>query len=205
MAADDPLREDLETQLEQLRAALKDPRNPGARLDSAMAKMRKAEAKVLKCEEQLRQAEASLKSVHAEKDEASSELKAAQENAVPKQPEIPPKNAAMQLSSEDITDLTDMLKQCGLLAVRPSKMPPRHRPKGQNGTLRQRQENSPGDCKARQPSVSGPFGNSVYILEEAVKSGGDGSLDDTIAGDPRALPTPPLPCLPSPRASERGP
>ena len=42
LAADDPLREDLETQLEQLRAALKDPRNPGARLDSAMAKTRKA-------------------------------------------------------------------------------------------------------------------------------------------------------------------
>ena len=46
MAKDDPLREDLESQLEQLRAALKDPRNPGARLDSAMAKMRKAKAKV---------------------------------------------------------------------------------------------------------------------------------------------------------------
>ena len=29
LAADDPLREDLESQLEQLRAALKDPRNPG--------------------------------------------------------------------------------------------------------------------------------------------------------------------------------
>ena len=29
MAADDPLREDLETQLERLRAALKDPCNPG--------------------------------------------------------------------------------------------------------------------------------------------------------------------------------
>ena len=115
MAKDDPLREDLESQLEQLRAALKDPRNPGARLDSAMAKMRKAEAKVQKCEEQLRQAEASLKSAHAEKEEASSELKAAQENAVPKQ--LPPGDAATQLSSEDPTDLTDTLKQCGLLAV----------------------------------------------------------------------------------------
>ena len=35
LTKDDPLREDLEHQLEQLRAALKDPRNPGARLDSA--------------------------------------------------------------------------------------------------------------------------------------------------------------------------
>ena len=116
MAKDDPLREDLESQLEQLRAALKDPRNPGARLDSAMAKMRKAKAKVEKCQEQLRQAEASLKAAHAEEEEANSELKAAQENAVPKS-ELPPGDAAMQLSSEDISDLTDMLKQCGLLAV----------------------------------------------------------------------------------------
>ena len=54
MDKDDPLREDLENQLEQLRAALKDPRNPGARLDSAMAKVRKAKAKVQKGEEQLR-------------------------------------------------------------------------------------------------------------------------------------------------------
>ena len=97
---EDPLREDLESQLEQLRAALKDPRNPGARLDSAMAKMRKAKAKVQKCKEQLRQAEAALDSAHAEEEEASSELKAAQENAVPKQPELPPGVAAMQLSSE---------------------------------------------------------------------------------------------------------
>ena len=117
MDKDDPLREDLESQLEQLRAALKDPRNPGARLDSAMAKMRKAKAKVQKCEEQLRQAEASLHAAHAEEEEASSELKAAQENAVPKQQEPPPGDAAMQLSSEDINDLTDMLKQCGLPAM----------------------------------------------------------------------------------------
>ena len=117
MDKDDLLREDLESQLEQLRAALKDPRNPGARLDSAMAKMRKAKAKVQKCEEQLRQAEASLHAAHAEEEEASSELKAAQDNAVPKQQELPPGDATMQLSSEDINDLTDMLKQCGLLAM----------------------------------------------------------------------------------------
>ena len=38
------------------------------------------------------------------------ELKAAQENAVPKQQEVPPGDAGIQLSSEDMTDLTDMLK-----------------------------------------------------------------------------------------------
>ena len=75
MDKDDPLREDLESQLEQLRAALKDPRNPGARLDSAMAKMRKAKAKVQKCEEQLRQAEASLKSAQENAAEEEEMLK----------------------------------------------------------------------------------------------------------------------------------
>ena len=154
IAKDDPLREDLESQLEQLRAALKDPRNPGARLDSAMAKMRKAKAKVEKCpQEQLRQAEASLKAAHAEEEEANSELKAAQENAVPKS-ELPPGDAAMQLSSEDTSDLTDMLKQCGLLAVAACEDASEAQAKklGQSGTLRQPPQNSPGDCKAGEPS-----------------------------------------------------
>ena len=159
MAADDPLREDLETQLEQLRAALKDPRNPTARLDSAMAKMRKAEAKVLRCEEQLCQAEAFLKSAHAEKEEASSELKAAQENAAPKQQEVPPGDVGVQLSSEDITNLTDMLKQCGLLACCGG----RRRclrgtgQKGKSRAIRKSQENAPGGCKVSQPRISGRF------------------------------------------------
>ena len=60
LAADNPLRENLESQLEQ-RVAFKDPRNPGARLDSATAKMKKVEAKVARCEERLRQAEETLK------------------------------------------------------------------------------------------------------------------------------------------------
>ena len=57
----DPLREDLQPQLDQLRNDLRYPRQPGARLDSAVAKKRKAEAKVAKCEEALRQAEESLR------------------------------------------------------------------------------------------------------------------------------------------------
>ena len=56
---EDPLREDLQPQLDQLRNDLRDPRQPGARLDSAVAKQHKAEAKVAKCEEALRQAEES--------------------------------------------------------------------------------------------------------------------------------------------------
>ena len=47
----DPLREEFQNQLDQLHNDLRDPRQPGARLDSAIAKQRKAEAKVQKCKE----------------------------------------------------------------------------------------------------------------------------------------------------------
>ena len=180
MDKDDPLREDLENQLEQLRAALKDPRNPGARLDSAMAKVRKAKAKVQKGEEQLRQAEAFLKSAHAEEEEANSELKAAQENAVPKQPELPPGDAAMQLSSEDINDLTDMLKQCGLLAMAACEdASEAHAKKARTGPYNCPQKTPREIAKLAlpNPALVARLANSVNILQEAVKNGGDGSLD----------------------------
>ena len=115
----DPLREDLQPQLDQLRNDLRDPRQPGARLDSAVAKQRKAEAKVAKCEEALRQAEESLRLAREEKTAADSELKAAREAASPTPP--PPAHlqgaASLTLSSDDMVGLTDMLQQCGLLAV----------------------------------------------------------------------------------------
>ena len=113
----DPLREDLQPQLDQLRNDLRDPRQPGARLDSAVAKKRKAEAKVAKCEEALRQAEESLRL--AKKKTADSELKAAREAAspTPPPPTHPQGAAGLTLSSDDMAGLTNMLQQCGLLAV----------------------------------------------------------------------------------------
>ena len=45
LAPNDLLREALQPQLDQLKKDLRDPRPPGARLDSAVAKQRKAEAK----------------------------------------------------------------------------------------------------------------------------------------------------------------
>ena len=115
----DPLREDLQPQLDQLRTDLRDPRQPGARLDSAVAKQKKAEAKVARCEEALRQAEDSLRLAREERAAADSELKAAREAAAPApaQPTLPQGDAGLRLSSEDMVGLTDMLKQCGLLAV----------------------------------------------------------------------------------------
>ena len=115
----DPLREDLQPQLDQLRNDLRDPRQPGARLDSAVAKKRKAEAKVAKCEEALRQAEESLRVAKEENTAADSELKAAREAAspTPPPPAHPQAAASLTLSSDDMAGLTNMLQQCGLLAV----------------------------------------------------------------------------------------
>ena len=201
MDKDDPLREDLESQLEQLRAALKDPRNPGARLDSAMAKLRKAKAKVEKCHEQLRQAEVSLKAAVAEEEEANSELKAAQENAVPKS-ELPPGDAAMQLSSDDIADLTDMLQQCGLLAVAACEDASEAQAKKARVGPYDNPKKTPREiAKLANPALVARLANSVHILQDAVKSGGDGSLPETQPGDPEALrglsnPPPPNPVTP---------
>ena len=58
----DHLQEDFQSQLDQLRNDLRDPRQPGARLDSAIAKQRKGGAKVQKCKEALKQAEEALQS-----------------------------------------------------------------------------------------------------------------------------------------------
>ena len=57
-------------------------------------------------------------------------------------------------------------------------------------------------AKLANPGLVARLANSVHILEEAVKSGGDGSLPDTVPGDPealRGLPPPPStqPCRPS--------
>ena len=115
----DPLREEFQNQLEQLRNDLRDPRQPGARLDSAIAKQRKAEAKVQKCKEALKQAEEALHSAQEEKAASDSELKAARAAATPAPPppEHPQGEPGLTLSSEDMVGLHDMLQQCGLLAV----------------------------------------------------------------------------------------
>ena len=140
-------------------------------------------------EEQLRQAEEALASARAEKEQASSELKAAQENAVPtKQLEHPPGDAGMQLSSEDITDLTDMLKQCGLLAVAAAEEAGEPPSKKARAGPHSNPKKSPREiAKLANPALIARLASSVHFLEEAVKSGGDGSLEDTIPGDPEAL------------------
>ena len=72
-----------------------------------------------KCEEALRQAEESLRLAREENTAADSELKAAREAASPTPPpQAHPQGAAgLTLSSDDMAGLTNMLQQCGLLAV----------------------------------------------------------------------------------------
>ena len=69
----------------------------------------------------------------------------------PIQQEAPPENAGMQLSSEDMTDLTDMLKKRGLLAVAAA------------------QKASREIAKLANPALIARLANSVHFLEEAVK------------------------------------
>ena len=151
----DPLREDLQPQLDQLRNDLRDPRQPGARLDSAVAKKRKAEAKVAKCEEALRQAEESLRVAKEENTAADSELKAAREAAspTPPPPAHPQGAAGLTLSSDDMAGLTNMLQQCGLLAV---AVQGTEEEEGGGETTQGRpickcQQNSPGDRYIGRP------------------------------------------------------
>ena len=72
-----------------------------------------------KCEEALRQAEEFLRLAKEENAAADSELKAAREavSPTPPPPAHPQGAAGLTLSSDDMVGLTNMLQQCGLLAV----------------------------------------------------------------------------------------
>ena len=148
----DPLREEFQNQLDQLRNDLRDPRQPGARLDSAIAKQRKAEAKVQKCKEALKQAEEALHSAQEEKAASDSELKAARAAATPAPPppEHPQGESGLTLSSEDMVGLHDMLQQCGLLAV-----------------AAQEEAEAAGAAEGKRPRV-GPYGAPTHPPREKV-------------------------------------
>ena len=106
----------------------------------------------------------------------------------PKTAGTPPGDAAMQLSSEDINDLTDMLKQCGLLAMAACEdASEANAKKARTGPYGCPKKTPREIAKLANPALVARLANSVNILQDAVKSGGDGSLDETIPGDPEAL------------------
>ena len=113
----------------------------------------------------------------------------------------PPGDAAMQLSSEDLADLTDMLKQCGLLAVAACEdASEAQAKKARTGPYDNPRKTRREIAKLANPALVARSANSVHILEEAVKSGGDGSLDETVPGDPVALRGLPPPAATKPRS-----
>ena len=110
----------------------------------------------------------------------------------------------MQLSSDDIADLTDMLQQCGLLAVAACEDASEAQAKKARVGPYDNPKKTPREiAKLANPALVARLANSVHILQDAVKSGGDGSLPDTVPGDPEALrglsnPPPPNPVTPQP-------
>ena len=86
----------------------------------------------------------------------------------------PPGDAAMQLSSEDLTDLTGMLKQCGLLAVAACEdASEAQAKKARTGPYTNPRKTPREIAKLANPALVARLANSVRILEEAVKNGGD--------------------------------
>ena len=96
----------------------------------------------------------------------------------------------MQLFSEDMTDLTDMLKQCGLPAVTAAEDASEAPAKRARAGPCDNPKKTPREiAKLANPALIARLANSVYFLEEAasLKNGGDGSLANTIPVDPELL------------------
>ena len=96
------LKTELSTQLDSVKEKLKDPRQPGARLDSATAGVKKATARREKAEETLKQAQEALEQARLQETRAIQELEAAA--APPPPPETPPPGS-VSLSSDDVAGL----------------------------------------------------------------------------------------------------
>ena len=101
-----------------------------------------------------------------------------------------------------MTGLADMLKQCGLLAVAACEdASEAQAKKARTGPYDNPRKTPREIAKLANPALVARLANSVRILEEGVKSGGDGSLEETLPGDPEALrglspPPPPNPAGP---------
>ena len=81
-----PLKTELSTQLDSVKEKLKDPRQPGARLDSATAGVKKATARREKAEEALKQAQEALEQARLQETRAIQELEDAKAAAAPPPP-----------------------------------------------------------------------------------------------------------------------
>ena len=144
-------------------------------------------------------AEASLYAAHAEEEEAESSTG----KCGPKTAGTPPGGCsyAIVLRGQQRSDRY-VKAVAAFWPWRHAKTPPRRMPnlKARTGPYNCPQKTPREIAKLANPALVARLANSVNILQDAVKSGGDGSLDETIPGDPEALRglSPPPPPNPAP-------
>ena len=104
-----------------------------------------------------------------------------------------------QLPSEDVNNLTSMLKERGLLALAVAEDPAETPNKTSKAGPYDNPRTSPREiAKLSNPALTANLARSVHFLEGVVKNNensGDGSLDETIPGNPEALRDASLPPL----------
>ena len=186
---DSPLKEELGTQLEAVKDKLRDPRQPGARLDSAAASLKKATARREKAEETLKQAQEALENARLEETRAQKELEEAKKAAAPTpQPEQPPEGA-VSLSSANVEGLIGFFQELVAEREAPGVEPPQKKnrcsPYGQTVAVH-RVKDDAVRAKLERGSVY-----LAHLLGEARKSG-DGSCqaEDPVKEHQKESPAP---------------
>ena len=187
---DSPLKEELGTQLDTAKEKLKDPRQPGARLDSATASLKKATARREKAEETLKQAQEALEKARLEETRAEKELEEAKKAAAPPPPlpEQPPEGV-VSLSSADVEGLIGFFQELAAEREAPGVEPPQKKnrcsPYGQTAAVH-RVKDDAVRAKLERGSVY-----LAHLLGEARKSG-DGSCqaEDPAKGRQHESPAP---------------
>ena len=166
---DSPLKEELGTQLEVVKDRLKDPRQPGARLDSATAGLKKATARREKAAEALKQAQEALAKAQLEEKRAEQELEEAKKAAAPPPPPAQHQEGAVSLSSSDMEGLIGFFQEIAAEREAPGVEPPqkksRSNPYGPTAAVHRVKDDA---VRAKLERGSAYL---ARLLEEARKSG----------------------------------